>query len=230
MKMTFAQRVKHAMNVEGLTQASLAVKAGLSQAAIQKITSGKSQRSRKLLDISRVLRVRPEWLGDGVEPMKDKWVQEGIRFERIHIDDPTSPVSENEYEFPLYGRMERLLIPRDKGREDMLKMIRLPMDIAVKTKTTLTNSVAILAPDSSMCPTIQEGAIVAVDESITEIKNGKIYAVSVGGLCMLRILYALPNNMVKMRSLNQNEYPDDTVLLSDVKILGKVFYTASIID
>lgn len=228
--MTFAQRVQYAMKMEGLTQAALALKASISQAAIQKITSGKSQRTKKLLEISRALNVRPEWLGDGLEPMRDKWAQEGIKCERMQIDDPTHPINKNEYEFPLYSRMERLLIPRDKGREETLKMIRLPMDIAINTKTAITDSVAILAPDASMYPTIQEGAIVAVDESITEIRNGKIYAVSIGGLCMLRILYSLPNSMVKIRSLNQNEYPDDTLSLSDIKILGKVFYTASIID
>mgnify|MGYP001595712992 CR=1 FL=1 len=68
--MTFAQRLQYAMDAEGLTQAALAEKSGASQAAIQKITSGKSQTTKKLLEISRSLRVRPEWLGQGEEPMR----------------------------------------------------------------------------------------------------------------------------------------------------------------
>lgn len=64
MGMTLAQRLKVAMKESGLTQAALAEKAGVSQAAIQKITSGKSQSTTKLLEISRALHVRPEWLGE----------------------------------------------------------------------------------------------------------------------------------------------------------------------
>jgi len=230
MKMTFAERVKYAMNLEGFTQASLAKKVELSQSAIQKITSGKSLRSKKLLDISRALKVRPEWLWDGIEPMKNKWSQSNAIIQKIELDDSHQFICENEPQFPLYSRIERLLIPKNKEKEDDFKMIRLPMDIAKKTNTNATHWVGILAPDTSMPPTIQEGAIVAIDESMIEIKNGKIYAISIGNICMLRILYALPNKKVKIRSLNSDEYPDESLSRDEVIILGKVFYTATMID
>lgn len=62
MNNTLAERLKLAMSASGLTQAALAEKVGVSQAAIQKLTSGKARRSTRLLDIARALNVQPEWL------------------------------------------------------------------------------------------------------------------------------------------------------------------------
>lgn len=58
------------MREERLTQAALAKKTGVSQAAIQKLTSGNAKTSTRIVDISNALRVRPEWLSSEVGPMR----------------------------------------------------------------------------------------------------------------------------------------------------------------
>jgi transcriptional regulator with XRE-family HTH domain len=62
---TLSERLKKAMQSRGISQAKLAEAAGMSQPSIWKIASGKSQTSKKIVDIARVLGVSPEWLANG---------------------------------------------------------------------------------------------------------------------------------------------------------------------
>lgn len=67
---TLARRIKVAMAEQGLSQLALAEKSGVSQAAIQKLTSGKAKSTTFLIPISNALNVRPEWLDSGAGPMR----------------------------------------------------------------------------------------------------------------------------------------------------------------
>lgn len=62
---TYSARLNEAMKEAGFTQASLAKAVGMSQSSIWKLTSGAASGSRKTVELSRVLGVRPEWLSSG---------------------------------------------------------------------------------------------------------------------------------------------------------------------
>lgn len=64
---TFAERLNAAMSAADISQGQLADKVGISQPAIQKMTSGKTSGSRKMVELAHALGVRPEWLSSGVE-------------------------------------------------------------------------------------------------------------------------------------------------------------------
>lgn len=64
---TLRERLIHARHKAELTQAQVAERAGMSQAAYQKLESGRAKRSRFLPDIAKVLGVSAMWLSDGVE-------------------------------------------------------------------------------------------------------------------------------------------------------------------
>lgn len=66
-----AKRLKHAREQAGLSQAALAKLIGSGQSTIGSIENGRNQGSGKLLQIARVLRVRPEWLETGRGPMQE---------------------------------------------------------------------------------------------------------------------------------------------------------------
>lgn len=53
-----------------MTQKTLGDAVGVSQAAIQKIETGRAAQTTKLLDIAKALRVRPEWLSSGTGAMR----------------------------------------------------------------------------------------------------------------------------------------------------------------
>ncbi|MEI7002762.1 phage repressor protein [Pectobacterium parmentieri] len=69
-KETFADRLNLAMRESGVNQPTLAEAIGIKQPSVWKMTTGKTQNPRKLLEISKVLNVRPEWLSSGEEPMR----------------------------------------------------------------------------------------------------------------------------------------------------------------
>lgn len=67
---TFAERLNAAMTAEGISQGQLAERVGISQPAIQKMTSGKTSGSRKMVELAYALNVRPEWLSSGAGEMR----------------------------------------------------------------------------------------------------------------------------------------------------------------
>jgi transcriptional regulator with XRE-family HTH domain len=62
---TFSDRLQKAMVDAGLTQAELAMKVGVSQPAIWRLVAGKTNTTRKLVEIANALGVSPEWLSTG---------------------------------------------------------------------------------------------------------------------------------------------------------------------
>lgn len=71
---TLAERLNNAMKARNLKQRQLSELvtelsgSPISQVAIQKITSGKTQHSKRLTDIARALNVSAEWLAHGCSP------------------------------------------------------------------------------------------------------------------------------------------------------------------
>ncbi|EMH91629.1 TPA: helix-turn-helix transcriptional regulator [Klebsiella pneumoniae] len=70
MKTTLAERLREARKAADMTQKALGNAVGVSQAAIQKIETGKAIQTTKLLDIAKILKVRPEWLSSGSGAMR----------------------------------------------------------------------------------------------------------------------------------------------------------------
>ncbi|ENE4829166.1 S24 family peptidase [Klebsiella michiganensis] len=68
---TFAERLNASMIAAGVSQGQLAEMVGVSQPAIQKMTSGKTNGSRKMVELANALGVRPEWLSSGQGAMRE---------------------------------------------------------------------------------------------------------------------------------------------------------------
>lgn len=67
---TFSERLTAAMAAAGLSQAQLADMVGVSQPAVQKMAAGKTNGSRKMVELARALGVQAEWLSNGSGPMR----------------------------------------------------------------------------------------------------------------------------------------------------------------
>lgn len=84
---TFAERLNAAMIAAGVSQGQLAEMVGVSQPAIQKMTSGKTNGSRKMVELANALGVRPEWLSSGQGAMREDGQQPQPPFERTGDSD-----------------------------------------------------------------------------------------------------------------------------------------------
>lgn len=69
--MDLSERINARMQALGLTQETLAKRAGVSQTTIHKLLSGKSRRTRYLNPLAKALRCSPEWLEGGDDPQPE---------------------------------------------------------------------------------------------------------------------------------------------------------------
>jgi phage repressor protein C with HTH and peptisase S24 domain len=77
-----------------------------------------------------------------------------------------------------------------------------------------------------MEPALNNGATVGIDTSKKNIVDGKMYAVDHGGMLRVKMLYRLPGG-VKLRSFNMEEHPDEVVAFSEIRIIGRVFWSSN---
>lgn len=90
---TFADRLNAAMQAAKISQGQLAEKIGISQPAVQKMTIGKTQGSKKIVLIANALGVRPEWLATGKGAMNSENEERSIDYFR-----PQAPIiDQNAY-------------------------------------------------------------------------------------------------------------------------------------
>ncbi|WP_456309804.1 helix-turn-helix domain-containing protein [Serratia proteamaculans] len=73
-----AERLQMAMDARGHTQVSLAEAAGVSQPSIWKIVTGKTQSTKRIVEIANALNVRPEWLLSGTGEMDAQTVSNSV--------------------------------------------------------------------------------------------------------------------------------------------------------
>ncbi|MEY6762960.1 XRE family transcriptional regulator [Kluyvera ascorbata] len=69
--MNFSERLSLAMKEAKMTQGSLAEAVGMAQPSIWRLVSGGAKGSTRVVDLARVLGVRPEWLSTGTGPMRN---------------------------------------------------------------------------------------------------------------------------------------------------------------
>lgn len=169
---TFSERLISAMNEAGLSQGQLAEAVGISQPAVQKMTSGKTNGSRKMVELANALGVRPEWLASGsglmredgkkpIQPQADKKESTIFRVDVLDITVSAGPGSFMISEFV-----------------EVLHAIEFTTDHARSLFGNRTQGdVKVMTVDGdSMCPTIQSGDRLFFDVSVRNFKVDGVYA------------------------------------------------------
>ncbi|CAJ0997521.1 XRE family transcriptional regulator [Sodalis praecaptivus] len=244
-EMTFADRLNLAMKESGHTQASLGDAVGMSQPSVWKLTSGKSNSTRKLLEISHALNVRPEWLSTGRGPMREDSINsyvapleelpDGFKWERVAVWDEHTPLKPDEVEVPLLKDIEFVRGDAhicDEGHDG--SKLRFTKEILRRVGANNDGSGVICFPVSgnSMEPMLPDGSTVAIDTNNKRIIDGKIYAIAQDGgsdskLNRIRQLYRKPGGKLIIHSFNPEEHEEDKE--SDVEVIGRVFWYSAIL-
>ena len=66
----FADRLRYARKLRGLSQSALAAACGLSQGAIANYESKARQQTKEIFRLATALNVEPQWLAEGIGPME----------------------------------------------------------------------------------------------------------------------------------------------------------------
>lgn len=227
MKTTLAERLKSARNHAGISQQDLGKAVGVTQAAIQKLESGKAKASTKLIDIARFLQVSPEWLlyGEGdvsSGKTKDGVPMSDIRSDAVDVWDSSSPLEDDEVFIPYFSSIELAAGCGHCNNEDYnghkLKFSRATLR---RYGADPANVVAFPVHGDSMSPVIPNGSTVTVDMGHKNIVDGGIYAIEQDELFRVKLLYRQPGKVV-IKSYNADEYPEEEAAMHKVKIIGRV--------
>lgn len=160
------------MSAADISQGQLADRVGISQPAIQKMTSGKTSGSRKMVELAHALGVRPEWLSSGVGEM---WIDG-------NVPSAAQPVSETIDVFRV--DVLDLKVSAGPGSFMISEFVEVLHAIEFTTEHARTlfgnrtqNDVKVMTVDGdSMCPTIQSGDRLFFDVSVRNFKVDGVYA------------------------------------------------------
>ncbi|ACQ67692.1 MULTISPECIES: XRE family transcriptional regulator [Candidatus Williamhamiltonella] len=231
-RVNFSERLKLAMKEAGYTQGSLAKKVNMAQSSVWRLVSGGGESSKKIFPIAQILGVNPAWLAEGVGEMRPhlNTSQSFSSFDTVAGYSLNQEVQKEVYPLKIYHRIDGVLSPSVGGEKDFEVMFWLPKVVLMQTNASIDDSIAVVAQDNSMSPIINEKSMVIFDTSYKEIKNGKIYAISFGGISMFRTLFVLPEEKIRLKSHNSADYPEVIVPMNELVVIGKVYYVSGIID
>lgn len=224
---TLAERLQFAMDKMGKNQVELAALAGTSQVTISNILNGVTKSPRNGLQIAKALKISPEWLlngtGEIVQPQIESNVTETGSFD---LWDRNTPLNDDEVEVPLFQEIR--LAAGNGFADDIMDYnnfkLRFSRATLRRQGVQYENAVCVVADGNSMEPVIPNGATVGIDTGNKTIRDGSIYAINHGGLLRIKLLYNMPNNQIKIRSYNTDEYDDEIAELNEVSVIGKVFW------
>jgi len=229
---TFAERLNAAMSAAGISQGQLAEKVGISQPAIQKMTSGKTNGSRKMVELAHALNVRPEWLSSGNGSMRDGDQKESSvppesEWNKVETWDDHTPVNSDEVEVPFFKDIEFACGDGRTGDEDYngykLRFSKSTLR-RIGASTDGHGIICFPARGNSMEPNIPDGTTVAVNTEDKKIVDGKMYAISEDGWKRIKLLYRTGPETVSIRSYNSIEHPPEEKPLSKIEVIGRVFW------
>ncbi|MEQ2027968.1 helix-turn-helix domain-containing protein [Xenorhabdus szentirmaii] len=196
--MTFTERLNRAMREGGFSQGSLAKAVGMAQSSVWKLTSGTATRTTRLVDIARVLGVRPEWLSDGKEPMRAE-----------KNNEPES----NDVEIIEYKGM----FPVDIYEDNIPTGDQITIPNLVESKTCKAYKLHV----NSGCIEAPAGTIIVVDSNETAGTNDLVYAKVNSVLSVYRFIQGGSHGFL---SVDDKRVPLIDIGDSGVEIFGVVVF------
>lgn len=227
---TLADRINQKMAEQGFTQQSLAERAGLSQAAIYKLTSGKTKETKKLIQLASALNVDMQWLATGTMRSNPSTAANAELIGGFDEWDSNTPLLDDEVELPFYREVE---LSAGTGKfhvaENPGAKLRFAKATLKRVGVSAEHAACVKVSGDSMEPVLPDGCTAGIDTSSTRIKDGDIYAVDYEGQLLVKRLYRILGGAggIRIRSYNEHEYQDVDCIGADAEkliILGRVFW------
>lgn len=222
-----------------ITQELLAEKLGVTQGAVAHWLSGR--REPDLGTITRVLSVL------GLPPLQIGALNLAEAAESLGIYsvepnaeligamsawDSSTPLSDDEVAIPLYKEVE---LAAGGGATEVIevpgRLLRFAKSTLREAGVQEANAVCATIKGRSMERLIMDGATIGIDTGTTHIEDGEIYAFDQDGMLRVKYLYRLPGGGVRVRSENDDEFPDETLTadqFASIRMLGWVFWWSTV--
>ena len=195
----------------------------------------------RLDEIAELLCVNSRWLrtGEGIKhpgaPIISPTAPQSVPDQQLRTSHPhTAPNNTSDIDVPFFNEV---LNASGSGKTHVAQIPeqRIRLTSAILHTMDVSPDQALCAPmiGNSMVPRIEAGSTVAIDSSLTQIVDGEIYALEQDGMLRIKYVYRLPNNGLRLRSHNHEEYPDELfcslqIQEQNLRILGWVFWWSTL--
>jgi phage repressor protein C with HTH and peptisase S24 domain len=214
-------RIKQARQRIALSQQQVADKMGVSKTAVFKWENGHYE--PKNLDIlANILGVSLTWLREGRgSPVPAQTSDMPAEINNASYNQDETPVC-------LYPSIDMAGYIHSEQQQHRLhcKKFGLSTELLERKKISPDMVACFPVDDNSMEPIMPHGTVFAVDLNRTSIIDGNLYLIKQNHLFRVRKLYSMPHQKVRLHAYNKTEYYDESVSVSDIVILGRVFYYA----
>lgn len=222
---TLSTNIRVRLRELGMTQKTLAEKAGISQVMVHKLLTGKTTETSKLLAIAKALECDPVWLQTG---------KEGT----FKVNEWKSPDEVNDDYIPIKHYPD-IQFSAGNGTlcdasSDTDRVLFFKSSTLAKAGVDKECAICVTVYGNSMEPVILDGSTVGIDCSNTKLIDGKIYAITHGDELYIKKLYRLPNGGMRIYSFNEQEYPVREYTAKEIteeriEIKGRVFWYSSLL-
>lgn len=231
--MELTERLKYLLATEDLKQKDLAERLNTSSQTVNNWLKRNAISREAAQQISEIYGYSLDWLLNGIGSPKFKIEESQIpnesEFFPIRTWDSKTPIDNDEVEIPFLKDIEFACGDGSYGDDDYngfkLRFSKSTMR-KIGANSDGSGVISFSARGDSMEPVISNGTTVAVNTGDKKIVDGKIYAINQGGLKRIKLLHQTTANKVIIRSYNKIDYPDEEAKISDIEIIGRVFWWA----
>lgn len=221
-------------------QQNLAIKQGLSKADFADRVGSSASTISQILGVNAVRNLGDElarkveeqlglahgWL-DQQHPETDNESEEARIIGDIEPWDSNTSLDDDEVEVPFLKEVQLAAGTGCAFREDHNGFkLRFAKSTLRKLNVQFENAVCVEVIGNSMEPVLPNGSTVGVDMGCKSIKDGKMYAIDYGDLLRVKLLYEMPGGMIRIRSYNNDEHPEEVRPAGDIRIIGRVFWSS----
>lgn len=224
---TTSDRIAQRMKELGLQHKDLVAATGASKGTVTNWINGvNNPTGKRLVQLAQVLKTTSSWLLTG---------NSTTEFTQVEPWDSNTPLDDDEIEIPFFKDFSFACGGGSIGEAIANETRKLRMSKATLRNLSITkeNAVAATAIGDSMSPTIKDGDTIHVDLGRKNIKDGKIFAICLGGLFYCKRLYNLPLGGVRIVSDNSAEFPEihlnaQEIIDQQLEIIGWVWQISSL--
>ena len=223
---TTSDRISQRMKELGLQHKDLVAATGASKGTVTNWINGvNSPTNERLIKLAQALKTTSSWLLTGNSTPE---------FAQVEPWDSNTPLDDDEIEIPFFKDFSFACGGGSIGEAITNETRKLRMSKATLRNLSIAkeNAVAATASGDSMSPTIKDGDTIHVDLGRKNIKDGKIFAICLGGLFYCKRLYNLPLGGVRIVSDNSVEFPEmhlsaQEIVDHQLEIIGWVWQISS---
>lgn len=224
---TTSDRINQRMRDLGLQHKDLVAATGASKGTVTNWINGvNNPTGKRLVQLAQALKTTSSWLLTGNSTPE---------FTQVEPWDSNTPLDDDEIEIPFFKDFSFACGGGSIGDAIANETRKLRMSKATLRNLSITkeNAVAATAIGDSMSPTIKDGDTIHVDLGRKNIKDGKIFAICLGGLFYCKRLYNLPLGGVRIVSDNSVEFPEihlnaQEIIDQQLEIIGWVWQISSL--